>query len=476
MIQTDKHVTPNVSNAPLKLNYRRIFIIGFAFFGILMLWQVYNTYCPTILSELLTQQMGTDDETQVQWIVGIIMALDNVLALFMLPLFGMLSDKTHSRFGKRMPYIVIGTILSAIALIFIPLAFAKNSLLGVIIVMGLVLVFMNAYRNPAVSLMPDITPKPLRAKANGIINLVGYIGAIIAGALALWITPKAYFTSDGAHYQEPLMYVPFIIASVLMIITLTVLFFGINENKILKEVQGDLIRGEALADIAEPVDENAGLSKKNKKNLILMISAIFLWFAAFNAIETFWSNYATYYLAFDKCSLAIIVLTIFSLLSFIPAGLLADKIGRKYTVIIGIAILVVALSVCFLISPYIIGDAGIVGDGINGLAIGYFALFGVSGIGWAFINCCSYPMVVELANQKNIGKFTGLYYASSMLAQSLTPIALGSLLLIPNFHWQIMFPYSAILFLAAGIIFFFVSNSKSKKVKNKKGLEAFDQD
>jgi MFS family permease len=466
-----------ITNRPkLKLNYKRTFIIGFTFFGILMLWQVYNTYCPTILSELLKQQMGISDETQVQWIVGIIMAMDNVLALFMLPLFGMLSDKTHTKIGKRMPYIVIGTILSAIVLIFIPFAFAKNSLVGVIIVMALVLVFMNAYRNPAVSLMPDITPKPLRAKANGIINLVGYLGAIIAGALALWITPKNYFIQTGDHYQSPLIYVPFVIASVLMVVTLAVLFFTINENKILKQMEGDLTRGEEYADIEEPLQSDNKLSKKNKKNLLLMIAAIFLWFAAFNAVETFWSNYSSYYLQFDKASLAIIVLTIFSLLSFIPAGLLADKIGRKYVVLIGIGILIIGLSVCFFISPIFIGEAGYVGDKINGMAILYYALFGLCGIGWAFINCCSYPMVVELANRNNIGKFTGYYYTSSMLAQSITPIALGSLFLIPSFHWQIMFPYSATLFLAAGIIFFFVSNNKNTKVKTKKGLEAFNQD
>lgn len=475
-INSEKTFENKQKENTLKLNYKRTFIIGFTFFGILMLWQVYNTYCPTILSELLTKQIGKDDVTQVQWIVGIIMAMDNVLALFMLPLFGFLSDKTHSKIGKRMPYIIVGTILSSVALMLIPFAFAMNSLAGVIIVMALVLIFMNAYRNPAVSLMPDITPKPLRAKANGIINLVGYLGAIIAGALALWITPKNYFMSDGTHYQDPLIYVPFAISCALMIITLAVLFFAINENKILKEVEGEIVRGEALADVQEPLNSDNKLSSKNKRNLILMIVAIFLWFAAFNAVETFWSNYSGYYLKFDKSSLATIVLTICSLVSFIPAGIISDKIGRKYTVLIGIGIIILALLGCFFISPAIIGDAGIIGDKINAMAILYYALFGVCGIGWAFINCCSYPMVVELANQQNIGKFTGYYYTSSMLAQSLTPIALGSLLLIPNFHWQIMFPYSSILFISAGIVFIFVSNNKSKHHSNKKGLEAFDKD
>src|SRR5574344_2004972 len=188
----EKEKTANTSNG-LKLNYKRTLIIGFAFFGILMLWQVYNYYCPQILSELLAQQLQSESESQVQLIVGIVMAMDNVVALFMLPLFGSLSDKTHTKLGKRMPYIIAGSILSAAALIFIPIAFAHNSLVGVIIVMAVVLLCMQAYRNPAVSLMPDITPKPLRAKANGIINLVGYLGAIVAGAIGLFISTTKYF-------------------------------------------------------------------------------------------------------------------------------------------------------------------------------------------------------------------------------------------------------------------------------------------
>ncbi len=478
----------SMANAPLKLNYKRTFIIGFAFFGILMLWQVYNNYCPTILAELLMKQMGTQNSTEVQWIVGVIMALDNVFAIFMLPLFGSLSDKTHTRFGKRMPYIVIGTILASIALIFIPVAFAFNSLLGVIVVMALVLVFMQMYRNPAVSLMPDITPKPLRAKANGIINVVGYAGAIVAGALALFITNKKYFTStleDGSanpSYQNIMIYVPFIVASLLMIITMIILFFSINENKVLQEMEPDIKRGEALAEIDEPLVEDDKLSKKNKKRLWLLIIAIFLWFAAFNGVETFWSNYATYYLQFDKQSLATIILTICSMLAFVPAGIVSEKIGRKFTVIIGIGTMVIAMVSLFIISPFVMGNNGIVGDGINSLAIAYYGIFGVAGVGWAFINCCSYPMVVELSTQKTVGKYTGYYYTSSMLAQSLTPIGLGALMLIPNLFgtngsgWPVTFPYSAVLFLAALVVFFFIPDVKNKKVQRKKGLEAFDQD
>ena len=469
------------SKTTLKLDYKRTLIIGFAFFGILMLWQVYNTYCPVILSELLMQKMSVTESSDVQWIVGIIMALDNIFALFMLPIFGSLSDKTKSKYGKRMPYIVVGTILSAIALPFIPLAFAYNSLWGTIIMMLLVLIFMNAYRNPAVSLMPDITPKPLRAKANGLINLVGYVGAIMAGAIALFITTKKYFTSltsDGLPnptYQSWEIYLPFIITSVLMIISMILLAWRINENKILEETKLAMEEGEREAEVIEEIKEDEKLGKENLRNFILMIVAIFLWFAAFNATETFWSNYCTYNIDFESYSMATNVLAIASLVSFVPAGMLASKIGRKWTVLLGILLCVLPLGACFFISPAILGEGGLVSNA-SYLGYIYYVLFAIAGVGWAFINCCSYPMVVELASSKNIGKFTGAYYASSMLAQSLTPVILGVLMCSETFAYNVMFPYSAILFIAAGVVFFFVKEKRKTPVTIKKGLEAFDQD
>lgn len=461
--------TVEKSDGKLVLNYKRTFIIGFAFFGILMLWQVYNTYCPPILTVLLTRQLG-QTEQEVQYLVGVLMALDNVFALFMLPLFGWLSDRTKSRLGKRMPYIIVGTILSAIALILLPIAYAYNSLAGFIVAMALVLIFMQAYRNPAVALMPDITPKPLRAKANGIINLVGYLGAISAGVIAMIIVPKNHFGDMEPTFS---IYVPFIVAGVLMIASMLVLALTIKENKVLDEMKYDMERGEIEAEVEEPLVEDQKLSKKNKRTLIILIVAIFLWFAAFNAVETFWSNYSTFYLDFDSFSMAIIVLTVASLISFVPASMLSEKIGRKWTIVIGLGLMILAMLGVFFISPIFLPQLTVV---TFPFAIVYFVFFAIGGVGWAFINCCSYPMVVELADSKTIGKFTGIYYAASMLAQSLTPIALGALIGIPNFNWGVMFPYSTILFIAALVVFMFVGNSKNKKVPAKKGLEVFDQD
>ena len=541
----------NTKTVGLKLNTKRTFIIGFAFFGILMLWQVYNTYCPVILTELLSNSMNTTDELEVQWVVGILMAADNVLALFMLPLFGFLSDRTKSPLGKRMPYIIIGTILASITLMLIPLLFALNSLVGVVIVMALTLIFMNLYRNPAVSLMPDITPKPLRAKANGIINLVGYLGAIAAGGIAMFITTTKYFSQSGDGFQGWQIYIPFLIAAVLMIGTMIFMAIKIKENKVLKDIEPDMIEGEKQADLHETLEssslilnpiyikvdldtldrynkkyeksrhyfdnklehaidkdnqkeindftyqnkkldkeyfalvgvsyatahnnreslkyKNVGkLSKADRFNLTVIIIAVFLWFAGFNAVETFWSNYSTYFINFSQMGLAVIVLTVCSLVAFIPAGLLSNKIGRKWVVIIGLVLIVLALGAGYFLSTLeTAGEATTYG-------ILYFVIFGVSGIGWAFINCCSYPMVVEFATKDNVGKFTGIYYTFSMLAQSLTPIALGFLLKQLS-AWNIVFLYSTILMAAALVVFLFVRGVKNKKTA-KKGLEAYDSD
>ena len=459
-----------MENAPLKLNIKRTFIIGFAFFGILMLWQVYNTYCPLFLTKIFEEQYGKTD-LDCQYIVGVLMALDNLFALFMLPLFGSLSDKTNSKFGKRMPYILIGTVASAIVFPLIVVMYIKGSLVGVIIMMCLTLIFMQMYRNPAVALMPDITPKPLRSKANAIINVVGYVGAILAGAIAMIFPFKSYESSW-------MLLIPFIICCVAMIATIAVLFIKVKENKIAVEMQDDMKRGEELSELEEKVVENGPISKKNLISLIIMVAAVFLWFASFNSVETFWSTYGERFLNIKNYSLFTIVLTVASLISFVPAALVSEKIGRKWTIVIGLGIIVIGMMLITFVKPGIPLPQEIV----NGEVIIYnktpfmlYICFALCGIGWAFVNCCSYPMFVELAGGNNVGKFTGLYYAASMLAQSLTPVVAG-LVILKAQKWEVLFVYATIVMAAALIVFMFVNNVKTKNVKIKKGLEAFDQD
>lgn len=434
----------------LKLNVRNTMFIGFGFFSILMLWQIYNTYAPLFLGRLLSEA-GEIDSADAP-LVGFIMALDNLFALFMLPLFGMLSDKTKTRIGRRMPYVIFGMFTAALAFPFIAVAFILNSLAGVIIMMLVVLIIMNVYRSPTISLMPDVTPKPLRSRANGIINLIGYTGAIIGGALVIVF---------GENLDEPVRLVyPFIIVSIVMIIAMIVMIWRIKENKLVLEAQEALEMGEKMAETFERPEENKPLGKLDKRNMIIILLSVFLWFAAFNSIETFLSSYSETVL--DNVRLAgtiTIVLVLSSMITFIPAGLLAVKIGRKMSVVSGLAIMGIGLLMALVSSEP------------NAI---FFIGISLAGIGWATINVNSYPMVVEMCHKNNVGRYTGYYYTSSMLAQTFTPIVAG--LFISWFTYQALFPYAFILVLATFFIFMLVKERKRGPIEVKTGLDAFDVD
>lgn len=440
----------------LKLNTKKILMLGNAFFCILLLWQVYNTYCPVFLESLLKGRLG--DNTS--YVIGIIMAADNLFALFMLPVFGALSDKTKSKYGKRTPYIIIGMLLSAIIFPFIAIFYfigKSYSLLFVIIFMGLTLIVMNMYRNPAVALMPDITPKPLRSKANGIINLVGYIGAIIGGAIAMFI--KTTSTSS-------IIIVPFIIASACILFTMVAFIFIVNENKWLDEAKDDLEKGEEMAKTMEKIEIDKPLSKKDKRNLILILIAVFFWFMSFNSIETFLSLYCNN--IFNKPTYSgtlVIILTISSLLTFIPGASLAQRIGRRASILVGLIIIICGLGILLTLQK------------ANPNFIVLAIAFALAGIGWALINISSFPMVVEMSNKSNIGKFTGYYYTSSMIAQSLTPIIVGIVMTL-NGNLKPLFPYAILMMSIAFIIFSFTKEKAGKiNVTTKKSiLESFDND
>ena len=442
----------------LKLNYKRTFIIGLTFFTILMLWQMYNYYCPLFLARLLKNTYGDKD---YNYLIGIIMAMDNVLALFLLPLFGNLSDKTHSKYGRRMPFIVVGTIVSMILFPLIPLFFAKNSLVGVIVTMGLVLIFMQMFRNPAVSLMPDVTPKPLRATANGIINFVGYIGAIFAGAIQM----ISLFKMPNIETEIPnpyLFIIPFAFTSILMLVSLIILIVKIKENKVLEEMKLDMEVGEQLAETEAASKPGHKLTKQDKTNLVLLIASIFLWYMGFNAVETFWSTYGIEVMNKGSVSIATVALTVASLITFIPAGKLVSKIGRKWSIILGLGLMIISLGGCFICSQISLKTNLVI----------YILLFVISGVGWAFINISSYPMVVEMSDKNSVGKYTGLYYTSSMLAQSITPICVG--FLMDALGYESMFAYATGFMILALIVFVFIKSTHKPLDDNKSGFENFD--
>lgn len=405
-----------------KLNYKRTFFIGCAFFTIMLLWQVYNYMCPLFLEDL-----GINDTYK-----GLIMAGDNIFALVMLPVFGTLSDKTKTKLGKRMPYIIAGTLLAAITFPFVAAFGIAGNLVGLLITMGLILFFMNIYRAPAVALMPDLTPKKYRSKANGIINLMGGIGGIFAYGTALLF---------GNKYPI----IPFIVTSVLMVAALVILLATIKEAKILAEIEND-------EEVKEEINNLEPLSKKQKKNLIFILCAVFFWYFAVNAVETFWGTYA-WDIFFDNNpgnkttgAIALLIFTASSIASYLPGGIMAQKIGRKKTIIIG----VISIFLPFFIASFL----------SSWNLIGFVILFVLAGFGWAAINSNSYPMVVEYANGSNGGKFTGFYYTASQLAQTITPLIIGGVMdLIGR---RMMFPYSS-LFLLVALTFMILVKENSKQ-------------
>ena len=470
----------------LKLNVRRTALIGFAFFGILLLWQVYDSWCPTFLTDIFARNIydlssaelkASDPEKllHVQWIVGIIMACDNLAALILLPLFGKLSDRTRTPIGKRMPYILVGTFVSAVAFPFIPLFFHRNNVFGMVAMMAVVLLFMMMYRNPAVALMPDITPKPLRAKANGIINIMGYFGGAFATVLGILFVLSNYINAPVGERSLWTIELPFIIASVLMDISALVLFATIRENQIEAEIRDELELGERLAAVETPIDDDKPMSRANRTMLLAILGAEFLWFMSDNALGTYIGNYVIYHL--QSSSSATMILTILgglaSVLGFAIAGGIADRIGRKWTISTGLAISFAGLAVMCFVTPT--GRA--VGErGEYAFPTLLYAVWILKGFGMALVHNCSFPMVVELCSSKKIGQFTGYYYAASMSAQTITPVLLG-LVLNATLAWRTLPVYAAILTALSFCVFTaLVKNIRASRIANVSGLEALGAD
>ena len=472
----------------LKLNYKRTFLIGFAFFGILLLWQVYDSWCPTFLTDIFARRMYGISSAQlkagdpekilnVQWLVGIIMACDNLAALILLPIFGNLSDRTRTPIGKRMPYILTGTFVAAVAFPFIPFFFHHNNILGMVILMGIVLMFMMMYRNPAVALMPDITPKPLRAKANGIINIMGYLGGAFATVLGIFLKLSDYINAADEARKVWTIELPFLIASVLMVISALVLFFTVRENDIHEEMREQMAEGERLAAIATPVDDSKPMSRENKTMLLAILAAEFLWFMSDNAIGTYIGNYVIYYL--NSVSSATMVLTIAgglaSVVGFAIAGGIADRIGRKWTISCGLGITFAALVIMCTVAPTGV-TAAKASHGEFVFPAVLYVVWAIKGFGMALVHNCSFPMVVELCSSQKIGKFTGYYYAASMSAQTVTPVLLG-LIFTRTRAWRTLPVYSCVLTVLSLLVFTaLVKNIKARKVENVVGLEALDGD
>lgn len=571
----------------MKLNYKRTLLVGFAFFLICAFWQAYDAIVPLMLTNKFGMSQGAS---------GIIMSLDNILALFMLPLFGALSDKSRSRFGKRTPFILIGTICAIVC--FVSLTFvdqaqlnkvktdkqalwnyantmtvenkendsvidasaetsivlrdyaarlfyntdydsltadkqaelvqkyanlgydsvytydketktyavydskadvpdglrSKNTYVALvssaenlfahnvtatspwtlvlfIVLLLMTLISMAVFRSPAVALMPDVTVKPLRSKANAIINLMGTAGGILVLLLGM--------VFGTGKVQNQMMPYTWYVAAVcgIMAVALAVFILTVREpawNAEMLETQAKLDednpeeRDETVVEVADqenlnevadvPQSKSASnkLSKDKLTSLILILASVALWFIGYNAITSKYSVYAVNELNKDY-NTTLLIAQAAAVVAYIPVGMIASKLGRKRTILIGIALLTAAF----------FGAIFVTASSPTWLLI---VLFALAGIAWATINVNSFPMVVELAKGSTIGKYTGYYYTASMAAQIVTPILSGYLMQAFG-TMRILFPYGTIFVALSFVTMLFVKHGDSKPDKPKDKME-----
>ena len=440
----------------MKLNYTRTFVVGLAFLSICAFWQMYDNVIPLILTNTFKL-----NETYS----GAIMAADNVLALFLLPLFGSLSDKCSTKIGKRMPFILFGTGLAIILMNILPIIdntyYAKPDnfkVVSFVIVLGLLLIAMGTYRSPAVALMPDVTPKPLRSKANAIINLMGALGGIIYLAVAAVLYPNSK-TVGVPHVDYQVL---FIVVAAIMFVSVGLLFLIVKEPELVEE--------NRILELEHPEwnlaeDDGSGSEKLPgdvKRSLAFLLASIALWFIGYNGVTTWFTTYVSVVMGqgLGGASTCLLVATAGAIVSYIPIGNIASKIGRKKTIMTGIILLSIMFFMGFILTNIF--------KSINFIMYICFALVGFA---WAAINVNSLPMVVEMCKGSDIGKFTGYYYTASMAAQIVTPILAGTLMRLISY--KILFVYSAFFVLLSFVTMTQVKHG-DQKVEVKKGLEAFE--
>ena len=545
----------------MKLNYKRTILVGFAFFLICLFWQAYDNTIPLIL----TNKFGMSQTWS-----GVIMALDNILALFLLPLFGSLSDKIKTKSGRRTPFIMIGTILAAVLFVGLSVVDARQltkvenvtpdkyesslsviydanpevsvkekasdgktlaealkhlfaeakklplqeiypeksdfmaikmyktdengaetttlsddytdyvvparnayawqqtaksplTLIFFVVLLLGTLVSMGIFRSPAVALMPDVTPKPLRSKANAIINLMGSFGGITVLVLGM------IFKTSSA--KNALMnYIPFFATVAgIMIIALIVFRLTVKEPawaldaQRLEEIEEAEEKKEdgatASEEVAKAAEQTGKLSKAELRSLIFLLLSVALWYMGYNAVTSKYSVYATSVLDMDY-NMTLIIAQAAAILSYIPIGIISTKVGRKKTILAGVVMLGVAFGAAAFLRA---------GSPVWFMNI----LFALAGIAWATINVNSFPMVVEMAAGNTVGKYTGYYYTASMAAQVITPILSGIFL---DIRFTTLFPYATVFVALAFVTMLFVKHGDHKPMKKKSLIENFDVD
>ena len=425
----------------MKLNYKRTLLVGFAFLSICTFWQMYDSIIPLILQN--TFKIG-------EAATGRVMAIDNILALFMLPLFGHLSDNTRTKLGKRTPYIIFGTIAAVCFMLMLPVFDKSENLLGFALCLGVTLFAMATYRSPAVSLMPDITPKPLRSKGNAIINLMGAVGAVISLALIKFLVPK-----EGKPDYLPI----FAIVAAIMVAAVVILVLTIRENALVKEMEETGGYESTEAELNEELSKGKKMPKDILKSLIFMLLCIAFFFIGYNAVTTFFSLYMTNYLGTKGGDFAgyLMIATIASVAAYIPSGFIATKLGRKKAIMLGLGV----MGFCFLVMSFL-RTAG-------AFMIPFFVIIG---FGYACVVVNTFPIIWEMSKGSDIGKYTGYYYTASMAAQIVTPTVAGFLIEKVFKSYAVLFPYALCAMIISFLMLLNVKHGDSKPEAQKDTLEA----
>ena len=357
----------------MKLNYKRTFFIGLAFLSISGFWQMYDSIIPLMLQN--TFHLG-------ETLTGALMAMDNVLAIFLLPLFGTLSDKADTKIGKRMPFILAGTLLASVFLLLLSAADRRQNLVMFITVLFLLLLSMGLYRSPAVALMPDLTPNRLRSKANAVINLMGAVGGVYALIMIKFLV--------GAGEQPD--YLPlFLSIAGLMVLAVAVLFFTVNEKKVTEQVAkeeravngcqcpadgdagaGNRAEGDGSQPVLDKIPVKTVMPKEVKRSMVFLLLSIFLWFTAYNAVTTAFSRYTRVVWHMEGGSFAdcLMVATVAAICSYIPIGNIASRVGRKKTILAGL----VLMSLCYFAAVFVGSYHPVINIAFAAIGVGWAAM------------------------------------------------------------------------------------------------------
>jgi maltose/moltooligosaccharide transporter len=399
----------------MRLNYGKTFLLGFGFFGVSSIWAVYNAFVPVFLN----QRFGLEPA-----LVGFFMTLDNIAALFIQPPVGAWSDRLRTPIGRRMPFIVVGAPVAAVAFGVIPLA----GVLPLFVAGTVTLILsMALWRTPVVALMPDITPSALRSQANGIVNFMGGVGAIVAFLLG-----ASLYEMDPAY--------PFWMGSGLVILASVLVLLFVREPKTYEAI-------EQPPSLMESVGE---LFRDQDKSALRILLAILFWFIAYTAVEAFFNLYVIHHLGLSEADGTRLLgqLSLVFVLSALPSGYLGARFGRRRTIMTGIVLMTGVIASIYALSPDVL-TTPLTQIPVLGVVPVLGLLLMAAGMAWALININSLPMVVDMTTAARIGTYTGLYYLFSTMAAIAGPNVNGLVVqLTGNNYNNVMLVAPAFLLLA----------------------------